>query len=93
MSQQEITDIIALKQGAIESILKRVYVKLNGDMGNRSSNNILGQIKNSDNTTANNNSSVLNIQRDQFYKKEINDRDRTIEELKQALDVYISINV
>jgi hypothetical protein len=34
---------------------------------------------------------MLNNQREQFYKKEINDRDRQIEEIKQALDVLINI--
>jgi hypothetical protein len=34
MTQQEIEDIIAIKQGAIENLLKKVYLKLNSG-GNR----------------------------------------------------------
>jgi hypothetical protein len=30
MSQKEIDDIIAIKQGAIETLLKKVYQKING---------------------------------------------------------------
>jgi hypothetical protein len=46
----------------------------------RQSDTMLGAIKSNDSMFG---------QRDQFYKKELNDRDRHIEELKQALDVDI----
>lgn len=75
IKKEEIDDVIACKPLAIENLLKKIYLKVNG-------------IK--DDNTEIYGSPSGNSAKDQFYRSQIADRDNQIEELRIKLEVILN---
>ena len=103
MKKNEIQDIIACKQGAIESVLLRVYKKIQNFSGveelNNGKNNLSSELvkekENNDRLNINNSNPYSDNVKinyvnstDSQLKRLLEEKDMKIEELKNIIEVY-----